>query len=120
MRGNQHQSTWLPEEDAALRALVSAMGKGNWRNIAAALETGYGFGGRIGRQCRERFVHHLDESITKRPWTEEEEAQLVRLVDKLGGKWSAIAKTMAGRSDNDVKNHYNAMKKRDPARELHR
>lgn len=36
--------------------------------------------GRIAKQCRERYLNHLDPSLRKdMPWTEDEEALLMRL-----------------------------------------
>lgn len=36
--------------------------------------------GRIAKQCRERYLNHLDPSLRKdMPWSEDEEALLMRL-----------------------------------------
>jgi hypothetical protein len=55
-------------------------GEGNWSAIARCLNSLFAKGseeGRIGKQCRERWNHHLRPDIRKDAWTQEEEAQLV-------------------------------------------
>jgi hypothetical protein len=64
--------------------------------------------GRIGKQCRERWFNHLDRTIQKIDWTEEENQQLYDLQCLHGNKWSTIAKAMAGRTENGTKNRFNS------------
>lgn len=60
--------------------LVIEHGEGNWSAIARCLNTMFSKSvdeGRIGKQCRERWNHHLRPDIRKDAWTEAEEQQLV-------------------------------------------
>jgi len=57
---------WTAEEDARLKALVASEG-GRWAVISRELG-----GGRIGKQCRERWNHHLDPNVNKKKWSAEE------------------------------------------------
>jgi hypothetical protein len=66
------------------RRLVREYGEGNWSAIARALNDmverpheASGAVGRVGKQCRERWNHHLRPDINKNAWTEEEEGLLV-------------------------------------------
>lgn len=75
-----------------------------------------GFMGPKGRQAGSaekgrhvlmcRWYNHLDPSIVKRVWTREEEDILFEEHRKNGSKWALIADKLAGRSDNDIKNHF--------------
>jgi hypothetical protein len=50
---------WLAEEDALLRELVKEVGAKKWSVIAESIP------GRAGKQCRERWLNHLDSAVKK-------------------------------------------------------
>ena len=62
------------------------------------------FPGRTAKQCRERwFSQHALADRKKGNWTAEEDDVIAALHKKFGNKWSKIAASMPGRTDNDVK-----------------
>lgn len=93
------KGSWTAEEDAILREKRRLYGR-KWAKIAAHLP------GRQGKQCRERFVNHLDPELKKGEWTDDEEAILIAMHEIHGNRWANISKQLSGRSDNDVKNHW--------------
>ncbi|KAF5834802.1 hypothetical protein DUNSADRAFT_8386 [Dunaliella salina] len=109
------RGTWSSYEDESLKRLVSIHGEGHWSKIAQHLneECGVGEGscGRIGKQCRERWLHHLQPGICHTPWSEAEAVQLVSLHEQLGNHFSAIAKYLPGRTENSCKNFWNATRR---------
>ncbi|XP_066313660.1 transcription factor RAX2-like [Miscanthus floridulus] len=100
---------WSPEEDEALRSYVQRHGSGgNW--IAMPKKAGLK---RCGKSCRLRWLNYLRPDIRHGGFTAEEDAVIMSLYTQLGSKWSLIASQMEGRTDNDVKNHWNTkLKKR--------
>lgn len=69
--------------------LVKKFGEGNWSPIARALNEATGkteATGRIGKQCRERWNHHLSPGLRKDPWTPEEEVLVVDAHKRLGNR----------------------------------
>ncbi|KAK3183595.1 hypothetical protein Dsin_030881 [Dipteronia sinensis] len=83
---------WKPEEDELLISLVHKHGSKNWSLIAGMIS------GRVGKQCRERWYNHLKSDI--------------KAHRDLGNHWIKIAPRLPGRSENSIKNHWNAAKRR--------
>ena len=89
-----------------------------WAKVAEEVGT------RDAKQCRERYANHLDPTIKKGPFTAKEEAHLLALSESdlpknsRGTDWERVATglpTVDGRRKGpDVKNKYNALKKRKP------
>nr|XP_043615720.1 transcription factor MYB98-like [Erigeron canadensis] len=97
---------WNPEEDRLLVQLVMQHGDRKWSLVAEKLP------GRIAKQCRDRWQNHLRPDITKDAWSEEEDKLLIAIHKEVGNKWSEIARRLPGRSENTIKNHWNATKRR--------
>jgi len=104
--GDRVKGPWTREEDEQLTKLVKEYGPKKWSVIAAHIP------GRIGKQCRERWLNHLDSSVRKSPWTDAEDDILLREQRRKGNKWCQISKLLPGRPENAVKNRWNSLMNR--------
>jgi hypothetical protein len=94
------KGSWTRQEDEVILNFVHVHGCKTWTKLAKMLP------GRIGKQCRERWMNHLNPDLCRDQWTEEEDARLMDLHREFGNKWSRIAEHLPGRADNMVKNRW--------------
>ena len=106
----QHRN-WTPDEDKQLLELVAkydVLKTKRWTHIAELMGTG-----RIGKQCRDRYLNHIDPCVVKTPWTPEEDYAIIEAQRRLGNVWTKIAEVVGnGRAANGIKNRWNSCLKR--------
>lgn len=110
---------WTQNDDNLLKEIMNKVNENssskknfviNWKLIESCINVLY-FQKRIdhlrsGKQCRERWINHLEDKVKKDSWTKDEEEILFKITKEKGHKWSEISKYLKGRTDNCVKNHY--------------
>ncbi|XP_022899308.1 transcription factor MYB64-like [Olea europaea var. sylvestris] len=84
----QIKGQWTGEEDRRLISLVHQFGLRKWAVIAEEMDI----------------------------WTEDEERLLIQAHERLGNRWTEIAKYIPRRTENSIKNHWNATKRRQISR----
>ncbi|KAL5579272.1 hypothetical protein UlMin_011714 [Ulmus minor] len=104
------KGTWSPEEDHKLIAYIKKYGIWNWTEMPKAAGLA-----RSGKSCRLRWMNYLRPNIKRGNFSKEEVETIIKLHEKLGNRWSAIAAKLPGRTDNDIKNYWHThLKKRLP------
>mmetsp|Transcript_14451 Transcript_14451/g.40234 ORF Transcript_14451/g.40234 Transcript_14451/m.40234 type:complete len:650 (-) Transcript_14451:164-2113(-) len=106
---------WTKEEDALLLSIVQSMRiPMKWSLVAQSLPE------RTGKQCRERYVNHLNPRLKVTDWSPTEDATIFHLYNTIGSHWAKMSKIIPGRTDNGIKNRFHNLRRQLEREDEHR
>ena len=100
MEKKSTRQRFTKSEDEIIISLVKIYGDHNWEEIVKRLPK------RTTRQCRERWLYHLNPSLNSLPWTQEEDQLLLKLHKKYGSRWTQLSHYFNGRPNCSLKNRF--------------
>ena len=101
-----NRRTWTSEEDNHLKEIMKSedLIQPMWGIVKYKMEQ-KGFI-KTTRQCRERWVFHLDPTVLKGSWNKKENIKLFEVHKKHGNQWKLIATEFEHRTAHSIKNHF--------------
>lgn len=98
---NLRRGKWTTEEDEALIEAFTRYGS-SWQKISLEIP------GRTDDQCAKRYIEVLDPNTRDRlrPWTIEEDLNLIKKVKMYGTKWRTISLEMKSRPSLTCRNRW--------------
>lgn len=107
--------TWTKEEDSQLLSMVQNMRMPmKWSLVAQSMPD------RTGKQCRERYVNHLNPRLKNCDWSPMEDATIFHLYNTCGSQWAKMSKMIPGRTDNGIKNRFHNLRRQLEREDEHR
>lgn len=106
---------WSKHEDELLLNIVHSMQwPMKWTVVAQSLPD------RTGKQCRERYVNHLNPRLKVSDWSLQEDATVFHLYNLIGSHWAKMSKIIPGRTDNGIKNRFHNIRRQYEREDEHR
>lgn len=115
MKRKSGPKTWTKEEDAQLLSMVASMRMPmKWSLVAQSMPD------RTGKQCRERYVNHLNPRLKITDWSPAEDAVIFHLYNTCSSQWAKMSKMIPGRTDNGIKNRFHNLRRQLEREDEHR
>jgi Myb-like DNA-binding domain len=106
---------WTKDEDMMLLNMVQSMRMPiKWSVVAQQMQE------RTGKQCRERYVNHLNPRLKVTDWNPVEDATIFHLYNTAGSHWAKMSKMIPGRTDNGIKNRFHNLRRQLEREDEHR
>ena len=87
-KSSLRNAVWTNVEDEILKVAVMKYGLNQWSRISSLLIR------KTAKQCKARWNEWLSPTVNKTVWSQQEDAELQRLVRMLPSQWKTVAQMM--------------------------
>ncbi|CAO2818662.1 unnamed protein product [Amaranthus hypochondriacus] len=100
---NAKKGGWVHEKDATNFSYPSKHVISNWSPVPRKIGPK-----RCGKNCRVKWSkNYVKPDLSHEGFTQHEEELIIKLHAAVGSRWGLIAHQLPGRTENDIKNHWN-------------
>lgn len=99
-------NSWSKEADKYLHMLISIRGDSDWDKIAIQMKAKFPHKHWSNKCCKERWNTIVDQSLSRHPWSEREEFEMLIAYRKYQNRWSNVSQSLNGRDNNTIKNRF--------------
>ncbi len=97
---------WDDPSDSFLRSIVTMTGIRDWEKVASMMRAQFTGRDWTASECKDRWYSVLEPMISKKPWTEQEELEMLVAHKMCQNKWSNVSALLQGRINNTIKNRF--------------
>lgn len=103
---NPPSGPWNSETETFLKNLVTLGAVHDWTKVCNMMKTQFPSHDWSESKCKSHWEEIINGPDSKKPWTEQEELEMLVVHKLCNNKWSSVAGLLKGRNNNSIKNRF--------------